>query len=704
MSSTPTTVLGLAGAVSLAAGEGHTCAVISDGTARCWGWNLYGQLGDGGEVSSLTPIPVPGLSGVASLVAGAAHTCALLNDGSVTCWGWNGHGQAGNTNGNFTRSPAPIAGFAGVRELAAGFAFNCARMDDGAARCWGLNELGQLGDGTTVETAIPTAVSGLTGVASISAGWSHACARLADQSVKCWGYNRYGQLGNGTSLDSPVAVAVSGLSGVASLDAGYFHTCAALSGGQARCWGGNFYGQLGDGTLVDAAVPVGVAGVESVASLVGGWSHTCAVLPDRSAKCWGLNGEGELGNGTLQDASLPTTVAGFASLGGLCSGAADCASGICVDAVCCASACPAGAPGCTPEPVPACVAPACSDTPIEIAEGIDTVGGLEVTFNGDVTSPGTIAAVSSGAGNPPGPLPTGYRILSGSTGLYYWDIDTTASYTPPIEVCVRHDPGARSECVFRLVHDDGGGFLNITTTSCDRTGLLCGSRQPCATPNVICGTATSLSPFAIVEPIDTDAPVLTDVPGTIVAYATSTAGALVRYAPPTASDAVDGARPVACSPGSGSTFSPGKTSIACTASDVAGNAATATFTVWVQYQAPADAGFFLRPIRGDGSSRFKIGRAVPVKFRLEGASAGITDLVARLTVARISEVVRGTTDCEGDEDGEDDDGVFRYRKPKGLYGYRWKTRGEAPGTYRLSADLGDGVAHEVLVSLRALRP
>ena len=125
--------------------------------------------------------------------------------------------------------------------------------------------------------------------------------------------------------------------------------------------------------------------------------------------------------------------------------------------------------------------------------------------------------------------------------------------------------------------------------------------------------------------------------------------------------------------------------------------------MWVQYQAPGDGTFFLKPIRPDGSSLFRIGKAVPVKFLLAGASAGITNLVAKLTVTRISGSVQGTRDCESDEEGDETDFLFKYRKAKGLYGYRWKTRGEAQGTYRLSADLGDGVVHEVNVSLKAPR-
>jgi hypothetical protein len=89
-----------------------------------------------------------------------------------------------------------------------------------------------------------------------------------------------------------------------------------------------------------------------------------------------------------------------------------------------------------------------------------------------------------------------------------------------------------------------------------------------------------------------------------------------------------------------------------------------------------------------------------VKFKLTGASAGITDLTARLIVTKISNEIRGTVDDVSDEDGDETDFLFKYRKAKGIYGYRWKTRGETKGTFRLTADLGDAVTHTINVSLR----
>jgi hypothetical protein len=172
---------------------------------------------------------------------------------------------------------------------------------------------------------------------------------------------------------------------------------------------------------------------------------------------------------------------------------------------------------------------------------------------------------------------------------------------------------------------------------------------------------------------------------------------------PKAVDAVDGARPVVCSRVSGTPFPVGTTTVTCAAADKTGNSSHATFTVWVQYQAPSDGTFFLSPIRANGSSIFRISKAVPVKFKLTGASAGITNLVAKLVVTKTSNTVHGTVDDVGDEDGDDTDFLFKYRPAKKLYGYRWKTSGETQGTYQLNVELGDGVMHAINVSLRAAK-
>jgi hypothetical protein len=204
--------------------------------------------------------------------------------------------------------------------------------------------------------------------------------------------------------------------------------------------------------------------------------------------------------------------------------------------------------------------------------------------------------------------------------------------------------------------------------------------------------------------VDNTPPVFSNVPPSpLIAFATSTAGAKVTYAKPTATDARNGTRPVTCTPEPGGQFALKQTPVTCTALDNIGNRGTATFTVSVQYQAPTDGTFFLFPIRPNGSSIFRIGRPVPVRFKLTGASAAITNLTARLFVTKISNAIQGTAEDVSDENDADTDFVFKYRPVLRWYAYRWRTMDQAQGTYQLKADLGDGVVHSINVSLRAAR-
>jgi hypothetical protein len=172
---------------------------------------------------------------------------------------------------------------------------------------------------------------------------------------------------------------------------------------------------------------------------------------------------------------------------------------------------------------------------------------------------------------------------------------------------------------------------------------------------------------------DTTPPSLSGVPSDITVISSSAAGAVVTFATPTATDLVDGSVPVTCSPVSGATFKPGKTTVTCTATDAAGNPASKTFTVWVQY---AWSGF-LSPLNKQSVNR---GSTIPVKFALTGASAGITTLSARLYVkapGAATETLLGT---------------FKYDPTTRQYQFNWTTsKSMSAGTYTLRADLGDGV-------------
>jgi alpha-tubulin suppressor-like RCC1 family protein len=298
------------GVASIAVGVSHTCVLMSSGAVKCWGQSCYGQLGN--SLKMKAPVDVSGLSsGVLAISAGEAHTCVIMQSRAAKCWGEGKYGQLGYGGTSDKKTPVDVSGLqSGVAVISAGASHTCAVLSSGAAKCWGQGKETQLGDGSNNDRTTPVDVVGLqSGVASITAGRRHTCALLLTGRVKCWGFGQY--LGNGSIIgyrSTPVDVS-SLSSGVVAISAGYYHVCALLQSGAAMCWGSGSYGQVGDGSTNTALTPVNVVGLQSgVAVISAGGSFTCAVLLSGSAKCWGMGLYGALGYGGNIDQSQPIDV------------------------------------------------------------------------------------------------------------------------------------------------------------------------------------------------------------------------------------------------------------------------------------------------------------------------------------------------------------------------------------------------------------
>lgn len=368
-STRPVGVVGLPESTALAIAAGgdfahhHSCAVASGGVVKCWGNNVYGQLGNGTDDSSDVPvdvcaddmIPCVALTGVVDVSASTtygSHSCALTTGGGVKCWGFNSIGQLGVPQSETTdcEDPVPPCSFtpvdvvslsSGVATIDAGARHTCAVITStGGAKCWGEDVHGELGNGPAGPSSVPGDVllPSNTTVTAISAGYLHTCALTTSGGVLCWGANDFGQLGDGTTSGSQIPVQVFGLTtGVAAISSGWYHTCALMGAGGVKCWGQSESGQLGDGALCgvtpgacdgDLATldedfierkPVDVCAIGAtrpcgsvlggISKIDAGFAHTCAITTiGRQPLCWGYNEDGQVGDGTTTTIAIPVEV------------------------------------------------------------------------------------------------------------------------------------------------------------------------------------------------------------------------------------------------------------------------------------------------------------------------------------------------------------------------------------------------------------
>jgi len=302
---------------------GRACALLSDGTVKCWGYL------DGATQS--TPVSLSGITGAVNMAlsvtsdAGTGHYCIYQSNSSVMCGGSGTEGQLGNSASADTLWTAPvvvtgITNAIGVYVSSTGnspirSAMSCALLSDGLIKCWGSDlAAGRMGDGTLgnvknypVNVASPVVNAVDLSLSQINGGTynSHSCAVQANGIVKCWGYGMQGQLGNGSLLTSRAPVTVLGITNAvkvytantaSSTDSG--RSCALLADGTVKCWG---Y-LPGNGIT---PIPTAIAGIANAIDFSmtqdnaqGSFSgHYCAVLSTGSVVCGGAGSDGQLGNG-----------------------------------------------------------------------------------------------------------------------------------------------------------------------------------------------------------------------------------------------------------------------------------------------------------------------------------------------------------------------------------------------------------------------
>lgn len=300
-------------ALSQGMGQDHYLVLRNDGSVLAWGDNRVGQLGDGTTTTRSTPAPVrvgpdQQLAGITAVATGMEHSLARGTDGTVWAWGYNAYGQLGDGTTTQRAGPVLVKDLSAVRAIGAGMNYSIAVKNDGTVWAWGENRYAGLGDGTTTDRHTPVQVPGLQGVVAVSAGDYHTLALKADGTVWAWGYNAYGQLGDRSSANrkAPVRVALSGPANAVA--AGAYYSMALLRNGTVWAWGDT--GKiLGGSTPSKHVTPFQIPGLSAVTALAAGRSHFLAITANGMIyAAGGDNGFGQLGDGTTRGRKTPGLV------------------------------------------------------------------------------------------------------------------------------------------------------------------------------------------------------------------------------------------------------------------------------------------------------------------------------------------------------------------------------------------------------------
>ena len=218
----------LTGVSQISTNRSHTCARRSNRTVWCWGPNEVGRLGDGSIADRRRAVRVLAVSGpgpltdVVHISAGGRHSCAVLANGQARCWGENSSRELGTGPNGPNQALRPVVvrsrdrgrpPLTGIRTISAGSQFTCAVLRTGQVRCFGIDDDGEAGDGVRTGRVGPVAVlsatgaydpatpGNLTGITQLSAGQDHVCARRNDGRALCWGRNEEDQGGSGAGAN-----------------------------------------------------------------------------------------------------------------------------------------------------------------------------------------------------------------------------------------------------------------------------------------------------------------------------------------------------------------------------------------------------------------------------------------------------------------------------------------------------------------------
>jgi len=307
----------------VAGGYYSSYGVKTDGTLWCWGYNLYGQLGNNTTTSNSSPVQtITFATNWTQVASNGQHAAGIKTDGTLWTWGYNLHGQLGDNTTTSRSSPVQtVTAGNNWSKVACGYWHTAGIKSDGTLWTWGYNAYGILGDNTIVKKSSPVqTISGGTNWKSLASNFYCNYAIKTDGTLWVWGYGYNGELGvNSTAhISSPVQTITRGTTWLQA--SAFSYTAGAIkTDGTLWMWGTNSSGALGDNTTIHRSSPVQTItfGTNWKQIGCGGSSFsdgitTGAIKTDGTLWLWGCGTSGQLGDNTAVSKSSPvqTTLGG----------------------------------------------------------------------------------------------------------------------------------------------------------------------------------------------------------------------------------------------------------------------------------------------------------------------------------------------------------------------------------------------------------
>lgn len=302
--------------IKITSGQYHTLALTSHGKVYVWGYNYYGQLGDGTNTDRSVPKQLDSLDNIIDVAAGVGCSFALASDGQAYSWGRNENGRLGDNTTSAKNKPVKVAQPDGVKftQISARYATAGGVTAEGDVYTWGYGGYGTAGTNKTSDLHAPAKI-GLSNIAQLELGYYNGAAVSNDGTVYTWGSNTYGQLGtNAASSNGPnpiVAVPYFNAENIRmkQVSVGYYHMAGVSEDGRLFTWGYGYEGRLGNGATSNKYVPQPISMPAAVEKALAGYYHTGIMTSDGAAYFCGQNVYGKLGNGNTANQSTPVKLA-----------------------------------------------------------------------------------------------------------------------------------------------------------------------------------------------------------------------------------------------------------------------------------------------------------------------------------------------------------------------------------------------------------